>query len=72
MGRMKTISSQPLESKMIITTSAIKIVVPIGEEIPGSFLKVDRNEKNITFYFAKRIHVDQTATSSPHTVRFDD
>ena len=68
MGRTKPLSVTTPVTKIIETATIIKIIVSIGEEKPGDFIRAEKSDDKVTFYFHKRGVV--TPTTPNHVVDF--
>ena len=54
MGRTKTLAVSTPATTIIETETIIKIVVNIGEEKPGTFIRAEKSDDTVVFYFHKR------------------
>ena len=67
MGRTKTLAVSTPATTIISTATTIKIVVNIGEA-PGAFIRAEKSDDKVTFYFHK--HGVVTPTTPNHVVDF--
>jgi len=67
MGRTKTLAVSTPATTIISTATTIKIVVNIGEA-PGAFIRAEKSDDKVTFYFHK--HVARESPAPNHVVDF--
>jgi hypothetical protein len=72
MGRSKVLSTEETPVKVITTESSFKIVIPnvIGSDI-GEYVKMEKRDKEIVLYFAKKIDKAMDIKGGPIVVSFD-